>query len=79
MASAEKCPVCDGSGQYRPPTHSTIRIPPARKCHGCQGRGWVPSMGESLIAAMQEGLEALREGKPLVTRMVDVSTFGDRD
>lgn len=42
MASAEKCPVCDGSGEYRPPSpHSTIMFPEIRECHGCQGRGWV--------------------------------------
>lgn len=27
---AEKCPVCNGSGQYE-----------KRKCHGCRGYGWV--------------------------------------
>jgi len=30
MAHAEKCPVCDGSGQYE-----------FRECHGCGGKGWI--------------------------------------
>ena len=66
MGSAEKCPVCNGSGQYRPPTRSTIQLPSQRQCHGCQGRGWVENVGEGLLAAMQEAVEALRQGKALV-------------
>lgn len=30
MMKAELCPVCRGSGDYR-----------GRKCHGCEGKGWV--------------------------------------
>lgn len=27
---AQRCPVCDGTGKYK-----------KKKCHGCNGRGWV--------------------------------------
>ena len=54
MASAEKCPVCDGSGHYRPPTRSTIQLPPQRQCHGCEGTGWVEVVGE-LTLEPEEG------------------------
>ena len=30
MEHAEVCPICHGSGKYE-----------ERKCHGCDGRGWV--------------------------------------
>lgn len=68
--SAARCPVCNGSGQYRPPTRSTIQLPPQRQCHGCQGAGWVSE--HPLIAAMREALEALRADKALVTRKVEM-------
>jgi len=30
MAKAQLCPVCQGEGKYK-----------GKKCHGCDGRGWV--------------------------------------
>ena len=27
---AEKCPVCEGSGEYK-----------EKECHGCNGKGWI--------------------------------------
>jgi len=36
MAHAEKCPVCDGSGDVA-----------TKQCHGCAGRGWVEVKDEA--------------------------------
>ena len=30
MAHGEKCPVCKGAGKIK-----------TKKCHGCEGKGWV--------------------------------------
>ncbi len=35
MAHAEKCPVCEGTGDVG-----------AAKCHGCRGKGWVEVSGQ---------------------------------
>ena len=32
--TAQKCPVCEGSGEYTT-DHSCC------KCHGCVGKGWI--------------------------------------
>ena len=40
--SAELCPVCSGTGKYRPPGDaSCTALPMLRPCHGCGGQGWV--------------------------------------
>lgn len=40
--SAERCPICFGSGKHTlPPYLSCTALPIERTCHGCQGRGWV--------------------------------------
>ena len=31
---AQKCPVCEGSGEY-------IKNKISKKCHGCDGKGWI--------------------------------------
>ena len=49
MAHAEKCPVCNGSGQYRrfptveeaDNTTAPIDSLPFVGCHGCGGKGWI--------------------------------------
>ena len=47
MAHAEKCPVCDGTGEYRVKTHvahidDKVRLDAETVvCHGCDGKGWV--------------------------------------
>jgi DnaJ-class molecular chaperone len=32
--TAQRCPVCEGSGEYTTDFRS-------RNCHGCDGKGWV--------------------------------------
>ena len=40
--SAELCPVCNGSGKYKPkPDPCCTALPTERRCHGCYGSGWV--------------------------------------
>lgn len=37
------CPVCQGSGEYKPQSESKDPLynGKPRQCHGCFGRGWV--------------------------------------
>ena len=42
MSHAEKCPVCDGSGECE---HLQRRV---ARCRGCDGKGWV-EVGDSNI------------------------------
>ena len=37
--SAERCPVCNGSGKVH--GLAPIGTMPTEVCHGCGGRGWV--------------------------------------
>jgi DnaJ-class molecular chaperone len=40
--SAEKCPVCGGTGKYLPPPNPAVtQVPLEQTCHGCGGKGWV--------------------------------------
>ena len=41
MSHAERCPVCEGSGQVYDTWEPGGTAPPKRICHGCNGRGWV--------------------------------------
>lgn len=53
MAHAEKCPVCDGSGQVHGPSSRDTAL---RECHGCSGRGWVEvSDPEPKVFELREG------------------------
>lgn len=36
-----KCPVCNGDGEYRTGSLSTTLGPAIKRCHGCDGKGWV--------------------------------------
>lgn len=45
--SAEKCPVCDGSGNH--PDDGYSQCP--RTCHGCNGRGWVNALEDQTITS----------------------------
>lgn len=38
---AQKCPVCNGGGQINDNSWSTTSCNFNKKCHGCDGRGWV--------------------------------------
>uniref|UniRef100_A0A6M3J4Z7 Uncharacterized protein n=1 Tax=viral metagenome TaxID=1070528 RepID=A0A6M3J4Z7_9ZZZZ len=45
--STEVCPICSGEGKYK-----------RRKCHGCDGKGWVtPHVVESLVTSSSGGRE----------------------
>ena len=39
MNHAELCPVCKGNGV----------LEGDKKCHGCDGKGWVTVQGESVV------------------------------
>ncbi len=60
MAKADKCPVCEGSGQCKD-----------KKCHGCNGRGWVavgtdyPQHRDTIWPYIKKGTDCNpRNGKP---------------
>ncbi len=45
---AEICPICQGAGTiteaYDP--YTTRAMNPQKRCHGCEGTGWVPVRGK---------------------------------
>ncbi len=45
MSHSEKCPVCEGSGEYK----HWAKAPP-NTCHGCKGKGWIEIGIEYLTA-----------------------------
>ena len=40
---AEKCPVCDGEGLYPRSAANVPPFSPQGPCHGCDGKGWIPT------------------------------------
>jgi hypothetical protein len=49
MTHSEKCPVCDGLGQYEPKRGNPgDPCENSRECHGCNGRGWIVIGYESM-------------------------------
>ena len=39
--SAERCPVCNGTGRYLVRPEPGLTSPGDKPCHGCGGKGWV--------------------------------------
>lgn len=56
MAHAEKCPVCKGKGTVIDPDSygKTAYLP--KRCHGCEGKGWV-EVGNEQVIGMAPSIE----------------------